>query len=630
MKNTRQIPVLAKPELPTVAGYRLMRLVGAGGMGSVYEAEKLATHELFAVKFLHEHIAADASHLLRFEREVSALREIRHPNVVQVFEWSLPQAGGPVAKPHLVMELLTGETLDALLTRRKRLSPARAVTIMLQVLDGLAAAHAAGVIHRDMGPSNVFLEVLPGGRTRAKILDFGLARPILNESAVREATQPGTLLGKPAYAAPELFLEQPLTETADIFACGMILYRMLAGRLPYDSVTPQMLWVERFSDRRSSTEYPSPQQFAVSVPSRLAEIVCRSIRKRPEDRIRTAKEFQRLLLEVEPELTECAETSVVDAGTMRRPAPEAGTATEELSASDLDLHVQPGPAVHHTGAGAKGSDVLDLDVQVVPSSGTPVAAGSATAGPTTSSLQLAERRRRRRPWGIALGAVGAAAAGAALTFWVAGPAPGRDGGIARGGGPGTAPAPAGALTREFGEPQVAGGMEGSGAADQGGRSPATTTALPTPPVETPGVPDADLQGGETPLVAREAATAEPGRVRFTVRGLPAGAEVLFDDTLVDATVPVELAYSETPVRIVVRVPGDRYEPYVVRLAPTQDRIVEPVLRATRSGASRPGQGSNRDAGAAGDANRGLAPDAGGYVRSQGGLIFVTNYGGDAG
>ncbi len=306
-----------------VQGYRLDRPLGAGGMGSVYVAEKLATHQSFAVKFMQDHLVADAGYVVRFEREISALRAIRHPNVVDVFEWCLPVAGSS-EPPFLVMELLDGEGLDQLLKRKPVLPVGMAVEITLQVLDGLAAAHAVGVIHRDLGPSNVFLEPQAGGKFRAKILDFGLARPIGEEGA-GNVTQEGTLMGKPAYVAPELFTGQGLDARSDLYAVGVMLYRMVTGRFPYRESASQMLWVERYSERNQLKEYPPPRAFNQKVPESLDAVIVRSMRRDPDERYVSAREMQQALLAVEADILDGQETVMIQPAP--RPAGEGGSST---------------------------------------------------------------------------------------------------------------------------------------------------------------------------------------------------------------------------------------------------------------------------------------------------------------
>jgi serine/threonine-protein kinase len=306
-----------------VKGYRLDKPLGAGGMGSVYVAEKLATHQAFAVKFMQDHLVADPSYVVRFEREISALRAIRHPNVVDVFEWNLP-APGAKEPPFVVMELLDGEGLDRLLKRKPVLPIGMSVEIILQVLDGLAAAHAVGVIHRDLGPSNVFLEPQPGGKFRAKILDFGLARPIGEEGAVN-VTQEGTLMGKPAYVAPELFAGRSLDARSDLFAAGIMLYRMLTGRFPYRETASQMLWVERYAERDEAKEYPGPKSFMQVIPDSLDAVVCKSIRRDLEARYSSAREMQQALLAVEEDILQGQETVLIQPSA--RPGGETASST---------------------------------------------------------------------------------------------------------------------------------------------------------------------------------------------------------------------------------------------------------------------------------------------------------------
>ncbi|NMC69441.1 MAG: protein kinase [Myxococcales bacterium] len=279
-------------------GYVLERPLGKGGMGAVWVARKMSTHQEFAVKFLKEEFLEDPTYLARFEREVAALRAIRHPNVVNVFEWSMPK-GDPEAKPYVVMELLGGEGLDRLIRRQRILRPQLAVSIMLQVLDGLAAAHNIGVIHRDLGPSNVQLIPQPGGGYLVKVLDFGLARPKVQGEEEAQVTQMGTLMGKPGYVAPETFLMQPADARADIFACGMMLYRMLSGRLPFRETQAQMLWAERYAEKNHDREYPSVREFAPWIPEKLALVTAKAIRRKPEERYQTAEDMQVDLLDIE-------------------------------------------------------------------------------------------------------------------------------------------------------------------------------------------------------------------------------------------------------------------------------------------------------------------------------------------
>lgn len=275
--------------------YKLLQAIGAGGMGSVWLAEKMATYEKFAIKFIHQHALGDESYYARFTREVQVLRGLRHPNIVDVFDWSIPEPG---KKPqaYVVMELLEGVTLQDVIRQHRRLPVAFMNRVMLQVLDGIAAVHAMGIIHRDMSPANVYLVGQPNAFPRVKILDFGLAKGIGGTHADSAVTQPGSVLGRAAYAAPEIFLEQDLDVRADIFACGMIFYRAVVGRFPYRETKVDLMWAERYAERNQTTDYPPPSRYVSDVPQPIERIIMRALRRRPSGRYGSAAEMQQELL----------------------------------------------------------------------------------------------------------------------------------------------------------------------------------------------------------------------------------------------------------------------------------------------------------------------------------------------
>lgn len=268
-------------------------------MGSVYVAERLATHQLYAIKFLREDHLDNESSVARFNREIQALRAIRHPHVVGVFDAFAPQPGA-TGRPWVVMELLEGEGLDRLLRRRRSVSPQLAVSIMLQVLDGLAAVHARGIVHRDLGPSNILLVPQQPGKYLAKVLDFGLSRPSSSSDEERAGiTQQGTLMGKPAYVAPEMFHQKKVDARGDLYACGVMLFRMIAGRLPYRETQAAELWAERYQDREHPRERPRLGAFVPGLPERLELCVAKALQLDPAKRYPSAEKMQAELLDIE-------------------------------------------------------------------------------------------------------------------------------------------------------------------------------------------------------------------------------------------------------------------------------------------------------------------------------------------
>ena len=155
--------------------YRILQPLGGGAMGKVYLAEKVSTHERFAIKFIHDYLVSDETYYARFEREINALRGIRHPHVVSTYDWQLPERGKG-GNAYIVMEYLTGESMQQAILRPQAIPTELVIRIMLQVLDGLGAVHSLGVIHRDLSPANVFLAGTDPGYPSAKIVDFGLAK----------------------------------------------------------------------------------------------------------------------------------------------------------------------------------------------------------------------------------------------------------------------------------------------------------------------------------------------------------------------------------------------------------------------------------------------------------------------
>jgi eukaryotic-like serine/threonine-protein kinase len=212
--------------------------LGRGGMGEVWRARETATDARVALKFLREELAADADAKKRFVREARLAARVRHPNVVALLEVEDTQA-----QPFLVMELLVGETLGARLRRKGRLDCAELAAIALPMFHAVEAAHAAGVVHRDLKPDNVFV-ARDGDAVRVRVLDFGIAKQIENlaETAGGLSTAglqtTSAMLGTPYYMAPEQALgERDVDARADLWSIGIILYECLSGKRPTEAAT---------------------------------------------------------------------------------------------------------------------------------------------------------------------------------------------------------------------------------------------------------------------------------------------------------------------------------------------------------------------------------------------------------
>ncbi len=254
--------------------YEIEGLLGVGGMGSVYRAFDRELDERVALKVLRRELLGDPVTLERFRREVKLARRVTHPNVARVYD-----IGEHEGVRFLTMELVDGESLAATLAREVALAPARVVAIARAVCDGLSAAHAAGVVHRDLKPDNVIL----ARDGRVVLTDFGIAR-LAGSGASRTL---GMVLGTPQYMAPEQVDPRgEIDGRADLYALGVMLFEMLAGEAPWKGDSPIAI-----AARRLVAPPPDPGD-VVNVPASLAAIVLRLIAREPAGRFASASDVR--------------------------------------------------------------------------------------------------------------------------------------------------------------------------------------------------------------------------------------------------------------------------------------------------------------------------------------------------
>jgi tetratricopeptide (TPR) repeat protein len=270
-------PVFTEGELLS-GRYRIVRFVGRGGMGEVYEAEDRDLNERIALKTLLPSIAENEWMIAQFKREIQLSRRIAHPNVCRVFDLARHSNDG-FQVVFLTMEFLDGETLAARLQREDRLAPAAAEPILEQMAQGLDAAHKAGIVHRDLKPSNVML--VP----RAVITDFGLARN-LPRSAESTTTLEERLIGTLDYMAPEILTSHRSTVASDIYALGMLAYKTVTGSLPFAGEPPLNAAI-----LRSRVPVPPPRSLVPDVDPAWDRAIARALDADPARRFATAGAF---------------------------------------------------------------------------------------------------------------------------------------------------------------------------------------------------------------------------------------------------------------------------------------------------------------------------------------------------
>ena len=310
--------------------YRLVRLLGRGGMGAVYEAENTWTRRRVATKLLRPEYARDRLALRRFMQEAQAASQIAHPNIIDVLDLGLEPADGSL---YMVQELLHGEDLRARLRAKGRLDPAEALDVLVPVLGALAAAHERGVVHRDIKPENIFLATDSSGHAMPKLIDFGISKVLEPEQAGAQ-TGTGTTLGTPRYMAPEQVRGEPDVDArADVWSVGVVLYELFTGDNPFSAATAFG------SANRVLTETPPPLGEAVSAA--LGAIVSRTMSRAPADRYLDARELLEALLV----LDEAAGLRQRHAAAiLKRPAQEKHSAAPLV----FELMSQIGPATDPT------------------------------------------------------------------------------------------------------------------------------------------------------------------------------------------------------------------------------------------------------------------------------------------
>ncbi|MDI1447662.1 serine/threonine-protein kinase [Polyangium sp. 6x1] len=265
--------------------YKLISLLGRGGMGAVYEAAHTETGARVAVKVLHHHLA-EGEGLRRFRREAQAVARVQSPHIVRILDTGTDASSGNL---YLVTELLEGEDLQRLIDRIGTLSLRGALGIASQVLQGLAAAHAARVVHRDIKPANLFLARGPNGALTVKILDFGIAKvrsEPLGLAQTTDLTVTGNLLGSPLYMSPEQVQNsRDVDHRTDLWSLGCVLYAALAGRAPHQHLSSigQLLVAICVTPARSLVEV------APWVPADVAEVVERALAIPAESRPQSAE-----------------------------------------------------------------------------------------------------------------------------------------------------------------------------------------------------------------------------------------------------------------------------------------------------------------------------------------------------
>lgn len=261
--------------------YEVRRLVGSGSTGAVYEAWHRYTARAVAVKVLHDHMVANSEAVARFMREARAASAIGHPVIVSVLDAGVTAEGGP---PYMVQELLEGAEMEKAMDRGE-LTISDVMEVGRQLLEGLAAAHARKIIHRDVKPENIFLVRDADRRFQVKLVDFGVAKLMDSKTLSGFLTLPGNTVGTPYYMSPEQCRADPVDARSDLWSVGAVLFHASTGRPPFDTdkALGDLLY------KIVMTRAPRAREARPDMPDNLAEAIDRALEPKPDARWPDAK-----------------------------------------------------------------------------------------------------------------------------------------------------------------------------------------------------------------------------------------------------------------------------------------------------------------------------------------------------
>ncbi len=275
--------------------YKVIELLGEGGMAYVYKAKDMQLERMVAIKTLKPNYVEQTTFVERFKREAQTAANLNHPNIVQIFDWGIEE------EPYFVMEYIEGNTLTSIISNKKTISLSDVLFIGAQVANGLQAAHSQGLVHRDIKPGNIM--ITPGGKV--KVTDFGIVSIQDEESDI---TKTGSILGTASYISPEQAQGKAVSFGSDLYSLGTVLYELLTGNPPFEAESPIATATKHLTEKPDR-----PSKYRKDLPKGIENAILKLLHKTPKDRFKSAEDLRAVLLQQRNQL-EMAETqeSLVD------------------------------------------------------------------------------------------------------------------------------------------------------------------------------------------------------------------------------------------------------------------------------------------------------------------------------
>ncbi len=286
--------------------YEIVKLIGEGGMGRVFQARQVSMNRMVALKILRAQLAGDEQLLARFQQEALSVSRLRHPNTITIFDYGRTEDGFLF----MAMELLGGRSLYSMLREDGPLPLSRTLHMMDQVAGAVAEAHQLGIVHRDLKPENIQIEKVGNDPDFAKVLDFGIAKIMHGEAdeitGGKTLTMAGAIFGTPHYMSPEQVHGQKIDHRTDVYSMGVIIYELLAGKAPFDGATPMAVMMAQASKAPPDIRETAPD---ADITDAVAELINECLAKDREERIQSAGELITRIQQVQYEMGEITSTN---------------------------------------------------------------------------------------------------------------------------------------------------------------------------------------------------------------------------------------------------------------------------------------------------------------------------------